>query len=229
MNKNNHNNQDTFCPVVNLSSHNLTTAQTSVLSKGLSFCPTPRATDLAVARRDLDTFHRSLKLWCFFQEKATNEDPNSSQLSDNDTQVDTIDNQEIFSHRKFRNKSTWTPTGPLPLETMILMNEIHLTNSQARCPQKANLSRAERLALAELKQLRDVIIKPADKGSAVVLLNKSDYISEAKRQLDDTKFYSRVDTDLTQEHFSKVKEIISQMYTNEQIDKKCMLYLGSTM
>ena len=37
----------------------------------------------------------------------------------------------------------------------------------------------------------DIIIKPADKGSAVVVLNKKDYIAEGMRQLSDTKFYKK--------------------------------------
>ena len=53
-----------------------------------------------------------------------------------------------------------------------------------RC--KNNLPPAERSALKHLQQRIDVIIKPADKGSAVAVLSKEDYIKEANRQLNDS-------------------------------------------
>ena len=42
-----------------------------------------------------------------------------------------------------------------------------------------NLPYAERTALKNLQQWNDIIIKPADKGSAVVTLSRQDYIDEA--------------------------------------------------
>jgi hypothetical protein len=41
----------------------------------------------------------------------------------------------------------------------------------------------ERTALQNLRSNEDIIIKPADKGSAVVVMDKSAYIQEAERFL----------------------------------------------
>jgi hypothetical protein len=41
----------------------------------------------------------------------------------------------------------------------------------------------ERQALEELQQNTSIIIKPADKGSAIVILDREQYVQEALRQL----------------------------------------------
>ena len=56
-------------------------------------------------------------------------------------------------------------------------------NKNKRCTD--NLPSVERNALRNLQQRTDIVIKPADKGSAVVMLSKEDYIKEADRQLND--------------------------------------------
>jgi len=46
-----------------------------------------------------------------------------------------------------------------------------------------NLTAAERQAIRKLKQRQDIIIKPADKGSGTVVMDKTWYINECNRQL----------------------------------------------
>ena len=53
----------------------------------------------------------------------------------------------------------------------------------------SNLSPSEQLSLKQLKCDRNIVIKEADKGSAVVVWDREDYISEANRQLDDRQVY----------------------------------------
>lgn len=52
-----------------------------------------------------------------------------------------------------------------------------------REPKVKNLTRAEKEGITELQNHTNIIIKPADKGSAVVVMNKSDYIAEGNRQV----------------------------------------------
>ena len=52
-----------------------------------------------------------------------------------------------------------------------------------------NLSKEEYLALGSLQNGGSVVIKPADKGSAVVVWDRTDYLKEAERQLSDEKTY----------------------------------------
>ena len=45
-----------------------------------------------------------------------------------------------------------------------------------------NLTREERTALYNLKNNKNIVIKSADKGSAVVVWDRDDYIKEAEKQ-----------------------------------------------
>ena len=97
---------------------------------------------------------------------------------------------------------------------MLLTKESRrLVNFQQRVP-KMNLSREELNALVALKQRTDIVIKPADKGRAVVVWDRDLYIQEAERQLSDTNYYQRVDHDLTMEHQAEVISVVEDAITN---------------
>jgi len=61
----------------------------------------------------------------------------------------------------------------------------------------SNLSTEELAALKSLSKRKDVVIKAADKGGAVVVWRTDLYRQEAFRQLSNTSFYAKVDKDLT--------------------------------
>ena len=50
-----------------------------------------------------------------------------------------------------------------------------------------NLSKEEYLTMHSLQNDRSAVIKPADKGFAVVVWERNDYLKEAERQLSDGK------------------------------------------
>ena len=52
--------------VVNLSSRVLTPAEISLLSKGLSFCPTPKEVDIFALKKNMFDFVRRLRLKEYF-------------------------------------------------------------------------------------------------------------------------------------------------------------------
>ena len=68
-------------------------------------------------------------------------------------------------------------------------------NEYKRCT--GNLPFVERNALQNLRQRTEIVIKPADKDSAVVILSKEDYIKEADRQLSNQSYYQKLDADTT--------------------------------
>ena len=57
-----------------------------------------------------------------------------------------------------------------------------------------NLSESQLVAISTLKGNPSVIFKPADKGSATVIMSKKNYIAEAERQLSNQKHYAKLDT-----------------------------------
>ena len=56
-------------------------------------------------------------------------------------------------------------------------------------PQSYNLTREVWQALKNLKEDRSIIIKPADKGSCVVVWDREDYLAEGYKQLNDESIY----------------------------------------
>ena len=52
-----------------------------------------------------------------------------------------------------------------------------------------NLSKEEWLAMRGLAEDRNIIIKPVDKGSCVVIWDREDYIAEIDRQIIDNETY----------------------------------------
>ena len=61
--------------------------------------------------------------------------------------------------------------------------------------QHSNLSPTERTALLQLSKRSDIVIKPADKGGAVVIWSCPLYVAKANCQLSDVRFYERLDCD----------------------------------
>ena len=63
----------------------------------------------------------------------------------------------------------------------------------------SNLLPEERQALEDLKSYDNIVIKEADKGSGVVIMDKERYLNKAVRQLGDQTVYRETASDLTQE------------------------------
>ena len=85
------------------------------------------------------------------------------------------------SYPAFRHRSTWCPERKrdLILEAYISMLEkkIFPSNLKARCHR--NISRGKQKALEILRNYDNIVIKQADKGSAVVILDRDKYVAEA--------------------------------------------------
>ena len=70
------------------------------------------------------------------------------------------------------------------------------------------MTKDECMALKRLQQRKDIIIKPADKGGAVVVWDRELYITEANRQLSDSNFYKKEPKDLTLTNLNKVSSAL---------------------
>ena len=235
-------NSDPSC-VVNLSKHHLSDDELSVLNRGLNFCPTPGEPDMGNLRRDLDVFHRNLRIKTFFNET---DNPSMSQnnvgSSVNSTQqqgaqntqsihsksTSDLDSQVRKSKVLKRNKEWSPPTGPLHLESFILTNERDLNKTFPKAPNFHNLTRTEKVALKDLSKNSKLVIKPADKGGATVILNREDYTTEGERQLTDKKFYHKPTSDLTEFHSRKIEHLIDNLHKEGEITKSLAGKLHTT-
>jgi len=205
---------------INLSDLQLTPADTNLLDKGLSFIPTYRFQPISRIYEVQNRLVRSLKLKDYFSKK------NES--------VDDFD----YKTKTFTEPSTWTPAdhkiGKTTLETVqkiidstetILQNYKTFETSVTLRNTKNNLSVDERTALLRLKNKAEIVIKPADKGSATVVINRSDYVAEAHRQLHNTHYYEQLDRPIFQDNVPKINTVLQELYSLGFISEKQLKFL----
>ena len=195
--------------IVNLSDIQLTQSEMDLLQKGLNFCPTPPPPTIDNINKDIDAFACRLSL----REYHTPE--NIDEITDNLSHQPTI--LEELNHREQKTYSR--PSQEPYLNTYIEMPRQEITDKTVHnhCFQCNNLSKCERLALDRLSNNRDILIKPSDKGGATVILNTTDYLQEAKRQLDNDTYYKRIEEEYTSEHEQTINHCIDDLVKNAEI------------
>lgn len=154
----------------------------------------------------MQDYHRHLKLAVYYQNK-----PESIQLP-------------------FLPKSTWSPAlALLPPEVsqLIQLDLNTLQHNHKIGWTKPNLSKFELEALEQLSSNNDIVLKPADKGSAVVIMDRADYLYEGFRQLNDTYYYTKLDNPIYKETIPLVDKIVNTLYTKKFINIKQKHFLLS--
>ena len=135
------------------------------------------------------------------------------------------------SYPAFRHRSTWCPerNRDLILEVCIsiLEKKIFSSNLKARCHR--NISREEQKALENLRNYDYIIIKQADKGAAVVILDRDKYVVEATRQLNDSEVYISLRDDPTVDMIRKVNGRVEKLHNDGHISQSTLQYLMVTM
>ena len=154
--------------IVNLFTKTLSHATMSTLSKGLGFVPTPPAPNLSKLSDDITAFARTLHIKYHFR-------------------------NSLYPHSKhpFKPKSNWNPprSRNQHLEDYI---EALSTDTPKLCTHASNnLSQPEHKALERISKCKDIVIKPADKGSCIVVQDTTTYIKEGLEHLSDPNTYLR--------------------------------------
>lgn len=130
-----------------------------------------------------------------------------------------------ISYSSLKPKSVFYPAqskGPY-LESfyrVVYADFLKLCQSSSRVPPHIhNLSPSEIQALDSLIHTSDVIIKSADKGGGIVLLNKADYIKEANRLLSNKTTYRKLKKDPTIDFTIEVNVIVKSALERGVINK----------
>ncbi len=188
-----------------------------------SFVPPPPIFDLGELKQDVDRFFRSASLYLWHlkdNDTQTNTDESDTNSTNSDSDSDPHPTIAPFQHPKLKPKSMWTPPFPSLLEHVYQLVLHDIFEYKTKHTTTRNLSSGEYKAINSLKNNRKIVIKPADKGSNVVILNRKDYVQEGLRQLGKGEVYEKQDKDLTEEHFLKVKEVVEKMVDTKEINKK---------
>lgn len=185
----------------------LSTPQLALLDRGLTFIPSCgiQAKEMTQQSRfDLQYYHRRLKL------------------------ADIYDFEEVTAKPPFTPASNWTPPdAQLSAETLELIrkDQTYFQTHFKFYHAKPNLTKDEYLALKELRQNKEIIIKPADKGSAVVVMEREHYLWEGYRQLNDKNYYTKLQSPIYQATIPIVHKIISRLHEKKFINSKQKQYL----
>lgn len=95
---------------------------------------------------------------------------------------------------------------------------------------RSNITKEERMAINELKGDKHIVIFQANKGAAVVIQNRNDYLNEANNQFNGEdqngdKVYHWVAGDPTSEFVSKVKQAVQHALATNVINPDTANYL----
>ena len=71
-----------------------------------------------------------------------------------------------------------------------------------------------------LRNNKDIVIKPADKGGNIVIMNTEDYIKEGLGQLTDHNYYEVLNEDPTLNYSNQIHQILQQAVNLEIIDEE---------
>ena len=175
------------------------------MSRGLSFCPRPSRIDKFQLKEDIKNFTRRLSLREFFHDQDKH----------NKTPIP-----------PFQKKSKWTPqiNKEPALENYItsVESEIHRQVNQGP-PRHSmdNITSSEWKALSSLRKRSDIVIKPADKGLATVIMSKDDYLARVMSHLNNTQFYEKLAEDPTEQFSKEVTNYLSGMFETIPPSKRC--------
>lgn len=181
-------------------------AQLNLLNRGLTFIPTFK---LDRNRRkqllsDIQNYHRKIKLAVYFRNKGKRNPP------------------------PFSAASTWTPSlDKMPTEVISLIERDKLDFDAyfKHWEEEPNITQEEEEAIQELMENKHIIIKPADKGSAVVIQSREQYMREVYRQLTDKVYYKKLEEPIYLKTIPIIHEIIDKLYRDKFISNNQRKYL----
>ena len=177
----------------NLSQKTLSSLEIKVLEGGLRFSATPSVNEVDF-RRDSSDFSRKMRCKSLFRNERQ---------------------ENVSETSEFKSKSTWNPPKGAPaLELFLSQTEKDILSILPLKATNYNLPKEEYLTMRSLQNDRSVVIKPADKGSAVVVWDRNDYLKEAERQLSDEKTYEEIR--ITEKDQVELVEKSNDLFSNQR-------------
>lgn len=202
--------------ILNLSGRNLSKNEENLLSLGLKFIPSTHKIAKSEIYKSFSQLVRRIRLFDYFQNKKLNRtekipftrpshwNPPLSSISEK--------TNKLIAELK---KATAEALSRYPSENGFFINKNH----------KDNLNKDLRSSLQILKNDENIVIKPADKGGKVCILNRLDYINEAERQLNNNQYYRQIEARRKTEIIPKINATLNSLSKNSFIENKQHDYL----
>ena len=156
------------------------------MSRGLKFTPSPENNNKQEIESDMSEFFRRIKLKEFFHDKNYEQDDSL------------VRNKSSFEPSKGRNAALdefITRTKNFPLSSL-------------PTEKKYNITLDERNALTSLQNDPTIIIKEADKGNGIVIMNTSFYRDKMLEMLANDSFYKTTNDTCSKTTFKKIRNLI---------------------
>ena len=162
--------------VINLSQYNLSQTQSELLRRGLKYVPTPSFIPAHRFHEICDSALQRVARTCIYRKGGTttpSKRPRFTARTDRALPLDKLSDVTLLGLRKMKNLT------------------FSLAHDHTVPPADRNLTQHERLELQLLTGTfrEHTIIQKADKGSAIVLLSRHNYVAEVKRQLNNPENY----------------------------------------
>lgn len=197
--------------VVILAKHfQLSGPQWNLLERGLSFIPSWNIgrDQTAQLQLDIQNYHRRIKLATYYRNSTNN------------------------AYLPFSGTSGWSPSLeklPPAIGQLIQEDKKFFKKHGKAIRENVNISTQEIAALQQLKRNKNIIIKPADKGSTVVILGRDQYIFEVERQLNDVNYYKKLEKPMYPDTVPMVISILDELLKKKFINKKQRTYLAGDL
>ena len=186
----------------NVSSFQLLYHEESLLKYGLKFCPAPENYNKVQENCERTDCLRKLKLIEYFKDTAYND-------------ISIVKPKSNFEPPAGRSRD--------------LDNTITFLNSVPPPTQKGkptyNISLFERTALNNLRANQSIVIKEADKGSSVIIMDLNYYKEKIKTILNDSQSYENIHSNIDKTVMNKIKKI-TEKYKGILTEQECK-YLSS--
>ncbi|XP_053405151.1 uncharacterized protein LOC128558900 [Mercenaria mercenaria] len=206
--------------VKNLSSRELTNCEYRLLGKGLKFCLKPKHHNEIQLKQEIFEFTRRLRLKEYFC--MPEED------SDGENDCDSAEGGKNKQKYKKKHSIFTPPSGrdsTLDFYIDAITHELLQKNSKYRF--RPNLSTDELSALKNLRNDDSIILKKSDKGSVIVVMNRTDYIAEVNRQLNNTAYYKKLDHNPVEQFSKDVTDVLDVICRNVNGDSNDTLAVPS--
>jgi hypothetical protein len=187
--------------VVNLSSTKLTLSQNYILNKGLNFCinETNKSKISKYIKNEISQFIRRIQINYLFRD------------------VDKKRREPFTGNKQWKPPASKQNQAIATLEDILNEEFSHVIKHNKN---RNNISRNDRRALQSLRNNKNIIIKKADKGGCIVILDTVNYINKIDAMLSDETTYSEIThIDLNQKK-SEVDRIINNLFNDNFISKR---------
>ena len=204
-----HRNENKRKEIHNLSKRKLNKHETRLLSKGLKFIQTRKNIDINKLLTDLKLWERRMRLKEFFYDHEDNEN-----------------NDDEENKPKSKSNRQWIPSEGRNrwLDQYITEVKHDIINGLKR-DFKMNVTKAEENGLKSLMHDDSLVIRPADKGSGLVIMDADKYRCDIEQELLGNNTHEEVkDTDVDKID-RKIKRTVNDMHKRGVITKDMKKYL----